>query len=313
MLGARTGAWEPEILSRLGLRPGLLPEIVPPGTVLGPLVAEARAQTGLGPVPVVAVASHDTASAVAAVPAEGDGWAFLSSGTWSLLGIETKEPVLTEASRRANFTNERGAGGTFRVLKNLTGLWILQECRRAWARERDWSWDDLSAAAEAAPPFRALVDPERAEFLRPGDMPAALARFLEATGQAVPAGAGATARCVLESLAFSTRRALEALREVSGGAIRRLHVVGGGSRNHLLCRLTADAAGVPVLAGPDEATAVGNLLVQAMAAGALASLRDLRAVVRESFPVRVYEPARGPEADEAYARFLALRERISDR
>jgi rhamnulokinase len=311
MVNPRTGAWEPEIVRALGIRPEILPEIVPPGTVLGPLDPGVRAQTGFGPVPVVAVATHDTASAVAAVPAEGDDFAYLSSGTWSLLGIESREPVITEASREANLTNEGGIGGTFRVLRNLMGLWILQECRRAWSLDRAWSYAELAAAAEGAPPFRGFIDPDRPEFLHPGDMSAAVEGFLRATGQPVPGDAGGVTRCILESLALSYRHALESLRKATGRAIRRLHVIGGGSQNDLLCRFTANAAGIPVLAGPAEATAMGNLLVQAMASGAIGCLRELRAVVRASFPVKTYDPVQTDAWDAAYGRFLGLVQRAA--
>jgi rhamnulokinase len=279
----------------------------PPGTVLGRLTPAVGAQTGLGPAPVVAVAGHDTASAVAAVPAEGRGWAYLSSGTWSLMGIESPTPIIGPAALAGGLTNEAGLGGRWRVQKNIMGLWLLQECGRAWSRERAYTYDELVALAASAPPLRIVIDPDHPSFLNPPDMPAAIAAFCRAHGEPVPATVAEAVRCVFESLALAYRRTLDRLRAVSPAPIDRLHVIGGGVRNALLCQLTADATGLPVLAGPVEATAVGNLLTQALALGDLVSLEALRTVVRASFPVLRYEPrGDGADWDAAYARFLAL-------
>ena len=295
--------WDDELLAAVGVPRSWMQEVVPPGTVLGEVDESIRRETGYAGGPLVAVATHDTGSAVAAVPAEGEDWAFVSSGTWSLAGVESPRPVLTPEAMRANVTNEGGVGGTFRVLKNVAGLWLLQECRRAWSRGRAAGYDELIAAAEDAPPFAALVDPDDASFLAPPDMPEAIRAFCRRTGQTPPETPGATVRCVLESLALKTGLVLEQVARIAGRRIARVHVVGGGARNAPLCRFTAEAAGLPVLAGPAEATAVGNLLVQAMALGKVASLAELRRVVRASFPVERYEP-RDPAAWEtARARF----------
>jgi rhamnulokinase len=298
-----TRSWEPEVWSALGLPRALLPEIVPPGTVIGELDDEVRAETGCPPVPLVAVATHDTASAVAAVPATGTRWAFLSCGTWSLLGVESARPVMTPAARAANFTNEGGLGGAYRVLKNVMGLWLLQEARRAVAAGA--SYAELTANAAAAPPLASLVDPDLPELLAPPDMAAALRRCCARTGQPVPETLGALARCILESLALKYRLVLGQLRGL-GYEVDGLHLVGGGARNALLCQLTADATGLPVRAGPVEATAIGNLLVQAQALGQLESPAEVRAVVARSFPTTDYSPRPTPAWEQAFARFTDL-------
>lgn len=301
--------WDPELLKALGLSNSLFQEIVPPGTVLAPLESELAESTGLGPVPVVAVASHDTASAVAAVPAEeGDGWAFVSSGTWSLAGVENRAPVLTEMAMRRNFTNEGGAGGRFRFLKNVMGLWLLQECRRIWAaRGEAWDYGALAAAAEQAPPFGAFLDPDWPGFLHPPDMPAAIAEYCRRTGQVQPAGPAAMARAILEGLALATRAVLEELQETLGRTLDRVHLVGGGSRNAALCAFTAGATGLPVLAGPAEAAAAGNIMVQAMALRRIGSLDDARRVARASFEPRRFEPSDQGAWADAWGRFRELR------
>ncbi len=298
--------WDDAVLNALGLPRSLLQPIVAPGTVLGELGAEPAAETGIARVPLVAVATHDTGSAVAAAPAEGDDWAFISSGTWSLMGVESRAPVLTDEALRANFTNEGGVGGTFRVLKNIAGLWLVQQCRRAWLKEREWTYDELTAAAAEAKPFASLVDPDDPAFLNPPDMPAAVRAYCRRTGQPEPAAVGPLVRCLLESLALKYRFVLEEIRRLRPEPIRRLHVIGGGSQNRLLCRLTAEATGLPVHTGPAEATAIGNLLVQAMAHGQVSSLADLRAVVRESFPPQLYEPSGAGAWEAPWRRFREL-------
>jgi len=301
-----TRDWDDRLLDALGLPRSLFQQVVEPGTIIGSLSKEIGAETGFAPLPLVAVATHDTASAVAATPAEGDDWAYLSSGTWSLMGIETRAPIITDEARRANFTNEGGVAGTFRVLKNITGLWLLQQCRRAWSSEREVSYDELIGAASEAPPFVSLVDPDDPTFLNPPDMPAAVRAFCRRTGQPDPASMAATVRCVLESLALKYRFVLEQLRRLRAEPIRRIHVIGGGAKNTLLCQFTADATGVPVHAGPVEATAIGNLLVQAVALGQIGSLADLREIVRASFPPQVYETCDTERWDEAWQRFQEL-------
>jgi rhamnulokinase len=309
-----TGAWEGELLEALGLAPTLLQEVVPPATVLGPLQAEVVTATGTGPVPVVAVATHDTGAAVAAVPAEGEDWAYLSSGTWSLLGVEARQPALGPEALAANITSEGGVAGTFRVLRNISGLWLLQECRRCWAATTPdtagaLEYAELIRIAEQAPPFLALVDPDDPSFLNPPDMPTAIAAYCRRTGQPAPQGPGPLTRCILESLALKYRYVLDLLRPLHPRAITRLHVIGGGARNRLLCQLTSEATALPVLAGPVEATAIGNLLLQALALGKLSSHRDLRHVVRESFPLERHEPQDPDRWREPYERFCQLQPR----
>jgi rhamnulokinase len=297
-----TGGWAVDLLARLAVPTGILPEIVPPATVLGRLSPE----VGAGAACVVAGATHDTGAAVAAVPFRRPGSAFLSVGTWSLVGVETREPVIGEEAFRANVTNEGGVEGTYRVLRNVTGLWLLHECRRTWAAEgRDYTYGDLVALAETAPALRSLIDPNEPVFAEPGDMPRKVAEACRRTGQAEPAGPAETARCILESLALKHAETVELVAGVTGVTPAELHVVGGGARNDLLCRWTAEASGLPVLAGPEEATVIGNLLVQAIALGELGSLEDAREVVRRSFPLRTCEPTGASEWREARERFSA--------
>jgi rhamnulokinase len=309
----RAGTWSDELCAGLGLPRRIMPELIEPGTEVGPLRKSVAEEVGASGLTVLAPATHDTASAVAAVPASsigGDGptdWCYLSSGTWSLLGVEVPEPIITEQTRRWNFTNEGGVVGTTRLLKNIMGLWLVQECRRTWARAgREWSYEELAARAATARPFAALVDPDDASFLAPGDMPARLAALCARTGQAPPADEAAVVRCALESLTLKYRWAIERLEAVLGGPIRNIHVVGGGAKNALLNQFTADACGRPVHAGPVEATAAGNVLMQAMARGRLGSVADARAVVARSFPVVVYEPRDTAAWDEAAGRFASL-------
>ncbi|MCG5213746.1 rhamnulokinase [Streptosporangium sp. KLBMP 9127] len=283
----RTGEWARPLMDRLGLPGRILPPLRQPGTPAGTL----RADLDLGPIPVTAVASHDTASAVVAVPAATDRFAYISSGTWSLVGVELPAPVLSEAGRLANFTNEAGVDGTTRYLRNVMGLWILQECLRVWGGP---DLPALLAEAGQAPPYQAVIDPDDPSFLPPGDMPARIAEFCARTGQRPPEGRPAVVRCVLESLALAYRRALRDAVRLSGRDVEVIHVVGGGARNELLCRLTADACGLPVLAGPVEAAALGNALIQARARGEVGDLAELRALVRRSEPIAAYEPRGDP-------------------
>jgi rhamnulokinase len=313
-LDARGGAWAADLLDRLDVPARLMPELVEPGTRLGPLAADAAAETGIGSPSVIAVATHDTASAVVAVPFREPGAAYVSAGTWSLVGLELPAPLITDAAFAANLTNEGGLGGTFRLLRNVTGLWLLHECRRVWAAAGDeHSFDELVALAEAAPPLRSLVDPDDPSFAAPGDMPARIRAFCAATGQPEPAGPGATARCVLESIALRHAEAVVLLAAATGAAPPELHVVGGGARNGPLCRWTASAAGLPVLAGPEEATLLGNLLVQALALGELGSVAEAREVVRASFAPAVHEPEGHARWQEARERFAALRGEVRER
>lgn len=304
---AAARGWSSELIERVGLPGRIFPQLVEPGTELGPLLPAVADEVGVR-LPVTAVASHDTASAVVGVPAEGDDFAYISSGTWSLVGVETARPVLTPEAMEANFTNEGGYGGTNRFLKNVMGLWLLQECRRTWARQgRELGYDELAAAAEAAPPFRVLLDPDHPSFLPPGDMPERIRAYCRETGQAPPEAPGEYARCIFESLALKYRWVLERAGQLSGQPIAEVHVVGGGANNALLCRLTAEATGLPVLAGPVEATALGNVLVQAASRRMVGDLAQIRRVVRASTELREYEPGGAAERwEEAWDRFQGL-------
>jgi rhamnulokinase len=298
LLDVRSREWATGVIAAAGLPAGLFPPLRQPGTVLGPLLPEPLAASGLAAqTPVLAVASHDTASAVVATPAAGPGFAYISCGTWSLVGVELDRPVLTTASRLAGFTNEAGVDGTVRYLRNVMGLWLLQESIRTWtAAGLPADLDDLLGLAAAAEPLRYVVDPDDLEFLAPGDMPARIAAACRRTGQPAPADPVATVRCVLDSLALAHHRAVEQVQELSGQAVTVVHMLGGGSRNELLCQLTADACGLPVLAGPAEATALGNVCLQARALGAAPSdLAGLRELVRGTQQVRRFDPA-GPAA-----------------
>jgi rhamnulokinase len=313
LLDPRSGAWSAELCNALGLPLAILPELIGPGEVLGSLRHSVAAELGVArPITVTAPATHDTASAVAAVPVVTapngmPDWCYLSSGTWSLLGVEVPRPVINAETMRYNFTNEGGVAGTTRLLKNIMGLWLVQECRRTWARAgRDLSYEELTNRAQVVPPFAVLVDPDDATFLAPGDMPSRLAAFCRRTGQTPPCDEGAFVRCCLESLALKYRWAIDRLETILGTTIRTIHAVGGGTKNALLCQFTADACGRPVYAGPVEATAIGNILMQALGGGQLSSVSDLRAVVAHSFPVTVYEPAATSCWTDAAGRFAEL-------
>jgi rhamnulokinase len=305
----RKGDWAIPLLEKMHIPAPIFPEVVQPGTVLGPLGLSVAQEVGLGQVPVIAPACHDTGSAVAAVPFEsatGKG-CYISSGTWSLMGAEAPAPVITPQSLEYNFTNEGGVCGTFRLLKNIMGLWLVQECRRAWARQGEsYSYDQLTRMAEAAVPFVTLVNPDDPAFLHPTDMPAEIRSFCGRTGQPVPENKGALVRCVLESLALTYRSTLEKLESLLGRELEVIHIVGGGSRNRLLCQFAADATQRPVLAGPVEATAIGNVLMQALAQGVFASLEEARAIVRDSFEVHPFQPGDPAPWDAAYERFCEL-------
>src|SRR5947209_4958697 len=287
MIDPHSRIWATDLVRRLGLPDRILGSLVQPGTVLGPLRPSVAQQAGVSAFPVIAPATHDTAAAVAAVPAAGESWAYISSGTWSLMGVETRQPLTDERALRVNFTNEGCAGGTIRLPKNIMGLWLVQECRRAWERGgKTYSYEELMRLAEAAPPFVSVLNPDDASFILPSAMPAAIADFCRRTGQAVPVEPGAVVRCALEGLALRYRWVLERLEELVGRRLDAIHVVGGGCQNSFLCQLTADACNRPVIAGPVEATAVGNALVQLIGLGMIGSLAQGRAIVRRSFDVR---------------------------
>jgi rhamnulokinase len=296
--------WSDDVVSRVGVPRQVLPALREPGDVVGTVLPD---ETGLAPgIPVIAVGSHDTASAVVAVPAVGERFAYISSGTWSLVGLELDAPVLTDDAREANFTNEGGVDGRTRFLRNVMGLWILQECQRVWG---DDDLPGLLRDAAAAPPYAVLIDPDAPEFLAPGNMPARIEEHCRATGQDAPRSRGAVVRCILESLALAYRRTLRAAQTIADREVDVLHVIGGGSQNELLCQLTADACGVPVLAGPVEASALGNVLVQARALGEpLPDLSAMRALVRSTHSLRRYGPQGKPaDWDAAESRVFGTR------
>ncbi|WP_233576452.1 rhamnulokinase [Saccharopolyspora rhizosphaerae] len=289
LLDARTREWSPELARSAGIDLSLLPALRRPGDVVGELLPAVAAETGLSGTSVVAVGSHDTASAVAGVPAQTANFAYVCTGTWSLTGLELPAPVLTEEARRANFTNELGVDGAVRFLRNIMGLWLLQESLRTWGLTSE-ALPGLLAEAARAEPLTAVVDAEDTRFLAPGDMPARIAAACREIGQPVPQTRGALVRCVLESLALAHRRALREAAELSGQDVDVVHLVGGGARNELLCQLTADAVGAPVVAGPVEATATGNLLVQARTAGQVGDLDEMRRISAASHLLRHYAP-----------------------
>ncbi len=303
-----TRAWAKDLVEELGLPSRILPPVNPPGTILGPLSAELTEYAGLArPPPVIAGATHDTASAVAAVPGLDERSCFVSSGTWNLVGVEVKAPISGEPARLRDLTNEGGVAGTTRLLKNVTGLWLVEECRRRWNHEgvaHDVA--ELVRRAEGATPLRSVVDPDAEEFARPGDLPAAIREYCRKHGEPEPRDEGEVIRCCLESLALKHRWVVEGLEEVTGRTIDTVRVVGGGSRNRLLWRLTADACGRRVVAGPVEATALGNVLVQALATGHLPHVAAGREVIARSERQETYQPGAPGGWDEAYARLRAL-------
>ena len=306
--------WALPLIKRLGLPESIFPKVVPSGTRIGTLNQELQSETGLGPLNVVASCSHDTGAAVAAVPASDElGWAYLSSGTWSLLGVEASSPVLTEEARQLNFTNEVGYGGTIRLLKNIAGLWILQECMRFWRESgHDYTYNDIVKLALDSPPLVSLINPGDGRFLRSGGaastggMPERIAEYCRETSQQVPQTAGATSRCILESLALLYRKSLSELEQLTGQTINRLHIVGGGTRNDLLNQCAANATCRKVITGPVEATAAGNILIQALAAGSISSLAEARQIVARSFPQNTYEPQDAALWEAACQQFSTL-------
>ncbi len=307
----RSGEWAHDLAGKLGIPVGLLPPLRDAGEAVGPVLPEVAEALGVDPgLPVIGVGSHDTASAVVGVPADGHDFAYISSGTWSLVGLELDRPVLTEAARTANFTNEGGVDGTIRFLKNVMGLWVLSESVRAWEdrRSRPAGLPSLLAAAADAAPLRTVVDINDPRLLppsTPGDpMPERVAALAREAGEPVPDSPVATTRCILDSLAVAYRRHVRTAAELAGRAVGVVHVVGGGTQNELLCQLTADACGLPVLAGPTEAAALGNVLVQARALGAdLPDLAAMRGLVRASYDLRRFDPR--PDLDWAAAEHRA--------
>lgn len=307
MLDPYTGDWDRELLKRLGLPVHILPEIILPGTVYGTLTADLAEELGVARVPVIAVASHDTASAVAATPAQEKDFLYISCGTWSLFGTELDAPVINEKTQRFNLTNEGGYGRTITLLRNIMGLWLIQESRRQWLREGfDVTYASLEQEALAEAPFVSFVDPDAPEFEAPGNLPERIRAFCRKTGQSVPENRGQIMRCVYESLALKYRCSLEMLRETTGKDYPTIHVVGGGTKDGFLCQLAADACGIPVTAGPIEATVLGNIAVQLIALGAIPSVAEARKIIAASSEFRRFEPHSSPTWEDAYRRFRQL-------
>ncbi|MDH7601201.1 MAG: rhamnulokinase family protein [Armatimonadota bacterium] len=302
------GGWATDLAEALGIPPHIFPPIVQPGTLIGPLHESIAAELGAGEgIPVVAPATHDTGSAVAAVPATGEGHVYLSSGTWSLMGVEVQKPLINEASYQKNYTNEGGVCGTFRFLKNIMGLWIVQECRRTWAAEgEEISYADLTAMAGESPAFKSIINPDDPLFLPPGYMPQRVQQFCKVTGQPIPETKGEIVRCILDSLALRYRATVDDLDEMFNRRHEPIHIVGGGTQNKLLSQLTADVTGRKVIAGPVEATATGNVLVQGMGRGFIESLEEVRQIVRNSFDLETYEPREVAGVEEAYSIFKQI-------
>jgi rhamnulokinase len=297
MFNPLTCEWAYPLLTELGLPTGIFPEIIQPGTRLGEFQG----------IPVIAPACHDTGNAVAAVPAETGDYAYISSGTWSLVGLEMSEPVINQAALEANVTNEGGVYGTFRLLKNVTGLWLLQQCRATWSQQSgSLTYGELVQLAEESTPFYAWIDPNDPAFLPPGDHPARVKAWCQASGQPVPEGRGAVVRCVLESLALEYRRVLDMLRQLTNRPIEVIHIVGGGTQNEMLSQMTANVTGLPVAAGPVEATVIGNALVQLIAAGELADIQEARRLVGQMGTMKRYAPHLDERWEAAYSKYLEL-------
>jgi len=308
MFHSRERRWATDLLAQLGIPTHFLPSVVPSGTILGELRPELMTEVGLRqPVLVIAPGSHDTASAVAAIPGLDPRSAYVSSGTWSLMGVEIPEPIINNQVLALNFTNEGGVANTTRLLKNLTGLWLLQESRRQWQREGDsYTWDQLLALAEHAEPFRSLVDPDSLDFLSPSDMPSTIRAYCRRTNQLEPTSVGAMVRCCLESLALKYRWVLEALETLTDRQLETIRIVGGGSQNHLLSQFTADACRRLVVTGPVEATALGNVLLQAIATGYLPDISAGRQAIADSHGQQSFEPGPSAAWEAAFARFSEL-------
>lgn len=310
MYSTRSSDWARSLLDRLEIPAGILPSVIQPGTTLAPVRADVLEEAGVTrPFPSIAVASHDTASAVSAIPNMDEHSVFLSSGTWSLMGVEAPEPDTSDAAFRLGFTNEGGAGGSNLLLKNMTGLWIVQECLRHWSGSAySYSWADLISAAEAAQPLTCLIDPDAPEFQAPCDMPRAIQEYCAASGQAIPQSVGAIARCAFESLSLKYRMVLESLRTLTGRDLHIVRIAGGGGLNSMLCQMTANACRCEVVSGPAEASTLGNVMLQAVATGHIANLREGRTAIANSVECSRFSPQSSQAWEDASARFRALQE-----
>ena len=307
ILNPRTKQFESQLLKAAGVSPSILGEIVMPGHVIGTLRNDIADESELGKVPVIAVAGHDTASAVAAVPAENERFAYLSSGTWSLMGIEVKDAIINEETSALNFTNEGGIEGTTRFLKNITGMWLLEQCLKEWKKEGiTYAYEKLVHMAESVPSFQSLIDPDHISFANPTCMTKAITDYCEKTGQNAPENHAEFVRCIFESLSLKYKFVLGKMINLAPFTIEKLHVIGGGSKNPLLNQWTANAIGIPVIAGPSEATAIGNIMIQAKAAGCVDSLQEMRQIIRESITLDEFLPENKNEWENAYAKFLQI-------
>lgn len=298
--------WEFKLFHAAGVAEDLVEEIVQPGTEIGEILPEIQEDTGSSKIPCIAVASHDTASAIVSVPAKGKNWAYLSSGTWSLLGIESLEPLVSEKTLEMNFTNEGGVDGTTRFLKNIMGMWLIQECKRIWDEEKEMDWQEIVDLSNEAEPFKCFINPDEPGFLNPGNMPKAIQEYCKKTGQYIPQTKGEIACCIYNSLVLKYKYTIKQIESVTGKRIEKLHIIGGGANNKMMNQLTADAIGIPVFAGPTEATAIGNIMMQAKANGAVKSLSDIREVVSNSFEVTEYKSSPKLDWDSAYKKFEKL-------
>lgn len=299
--------WAWDIIDKLTLPRDLFTPIVPPGAVVGKLLSEISGELGIPQIPVIAAASHDTQSAIASVPASETDYVYISCGTWSLMGVEAEQPILNEKSFQLAYTNEGGVDNKISFLKNIMGLWLVQECKRQWDREgENHSFAELEAMAEQAEPFVSFVDPDHESFMAPGNMPARIREYCRKTGQMIPQGKGEIVRCIAQSLALKYRLTVEHLEEILGRKLPVIHMVGGGIKDKMLCRFTANSTGREVIAGPVEATAIGNLMVQAIALGRVESLSRAREIIRNSFPTVAYRPEDCEAWNAAYGRFRAV-------
>jgi rhamnulokinase len=307
ILNPRTKKFESQLLEAAGVSPSILGEIVMPGYTVGTLRDDLAEESELGKIAVVAVAGHDTASAVAAVPAENERFAYLSSGTWSLMGIEVKDAIINEETSALNFTNEGGIEGTTRFMKNITGMWLLEQCLKEWKKEGiTYAYEKLVHIADTVPAFQSIIDSDHASFANPASMTKAIVDYCVSTGQSAPSTHAEFVRCIFESLSLKYRNVLENLNRLASFNIEKLHVIGGGSKNPLLNQWTANAIGIPVIAGPSEATAIGNIMIQAKAAGCVDSLQEMRQIIRESIILDEYVPENKSEWEAAYRRFLEI-------
>lgn len=306
LLNPVTKDLDTRLLDSLGLDRGMFGEMVMPGHRIGVLTEEVQKITGLGAVPVIAVAGHDTASAVAAVPAKDEHFAYLSSGTWSLMGIETKEPIINDLSYERNFTNEGGVEGTTRFLKNICGMWLLERCRKEWGDDAPADYGTLLGEAMKVEPFQSIINPDDEMFANPANMQQAIKDYCAKTGQHVPEGYAETCRCIFESLALRYRQVAGYLKEMASFPIDTLHIIGGGSLNAYLNQFTANATGLTVLAGPQECTALGNIMLQAKAAGAVGDIFDMRRIIADSITMKRFDPQDKEMWDKAYAKFESL-------